>query len=281
MMKTIAALTLGAIVAVAGVSADAKEWKKVKIATEGAYAPWNQTDPSGKLTGFEVDLAADLCKRMKVECEVVPQDWDGVIPALQQGKFDAVMSAMSINEERKKVLDFSIPYAADPSVLVAMKGSPLLSLPADPKRIDMKTMDDAKKAQIKKIEDAFKGKTIGAQVSTIQSTFIEKMMPSLTMRTYDKIDNAGLDLVAGRIDVLLADKSVIVPMTKEGPGANMVFFGPELIGGYIGDGIGVGLRKKDGDLRKLFDAAIKESYAAGVISKLSTQWFGFDISVKP
>lgn len=281
MLKTIAALTIGAIVAVAGASADAKEWKKVKIATEGAYAPWNQTDSSGKLGGFEVDLAADLCKRMKVECEIVPQDWDGVIPALQQGKFDAVMSAMSINEERKKVIDFSIPYAADPSVFVAMKGSPLLSLAAEPKRIDMKTMDDAKKAAIKKIEDAFKGKSIGAQVSTIQSTFIEKMLPSLTLRTYDKIDNAGLDLIAGRIDVLLADKSVVVPMMKEGPGANMTFFGPELIGGYIGDGIGVGLRKKDGDLRKLFDAAIKEAYAAGVISKLSTQWFGFDIAVKP
>jgi octopine/nopaline transport system substrate-binding protein len=279
-MKMIAALALGAVVAVTGASAEAKDWKKIRIASEGAYAPWNATDANNKLVGFEVDLAADLCKRMKAECEMVAQDWDGVIPALQQGKFDAVMSAMSINEERKKVIAFSTPYAADPSVFVAMKGSPLLTLAAEPKRIDMKTMDDAKKAQLAKTADFFKGKTIGAQVSTIQSSFIEKTMPGLTMRTYDKIDNAGLDLVAGRIDVLLADKSVMVPMTKDGPGKDMTFFGPELIGGIIGDGIGVGLRKKDDDLRKMFDKAIGEAAADGTISKLAVQYFGFDISPK-
>jgi len=278
-MRTITALVVGAL-ALTAASADAKDWKKVKIATEGAYAPWSMTDSSNKLIGFEIDLAADLCKRAKVECEVNPQDWDGIIPALQQGKYDAIMSALSINDERKKVIDFSIPYAADPSVFTAMKGNAILSAGVDAKRVDMKTMDAAKKTAIEKIATAFKGKTVGAQVSTIQATFMEKMMPGVTLRTYDKIDNAGLDLIAGRIDVLLADKSVVVPMMRDA-GKDMTFFGPELVGGHIGDGIGMGIRKKDGDLKKIFDKAIKEAYEAGAIGKLATQWFGFDLSVKP
>ena len=281
MMKMLAALALGAVVAVACSAADAKDWKKVRIATEGAYAPWNITDASGKLGGFEIDLANDLCKRMKVECEIIAQDWDGMIPALNQGKFDGIMAAMSINEERRKVIDFSKPYAVDPSVFAAMKGSPLLGVAAEPKFLDLRAVDASKKASIDKLLAQFKGKTIGTQVSTTQATFIEKMFPGLTMRTYPKIDEAGLDLIAGRVDFILADKSVVVPMQKEGPGKDITFFGPEMIGSYLGDGMGVGLRKKDGDLKKLFDKAIAEAYNDGTLKKLSEQWFGFDTSVKP
>ena len=74
----------------------------VKIGTEGAYPPWNAKDASGKLIGFEVDLAMELCKIMNHTCTLVEQDWDGMIPALQSGKFDAIMAGMSITDERKK-----------------------------------------------------------------------------------------------------------------------------------------------------------------------------------
>ena len=82
-------------------------WSKIRIATEGAYAPWNFTNSSGKLVGFELDLAKDLCERMGSECEVVAQAWEGIIPALQAGKYDAIMAGMSITEKRKKVITFS------------------------------------------------------------------------------------------------------------------------------------------------------------------------------
>jgi len=280
MMRTLTALLVGAL-ALTAAQADAKEWKKVKIATEGAYAPWNATDSSGKLIGFEIDLAAELCKRAKVECEVVAQDWDGIIPGLQQGKYDAIMAAMTINEDRKKVIDFSIPYVADPSVFVAMKGSPLLTAGLPTERINMNVMDAPKKAVIEKLKTTFKGKTIGAQVSTIQASFVEKLLPGITLRTYDKIDNAGMDLVAGRVDVFLADRSVVVPMMKDASGKDMTQFGPQITGGIMGEGIGVGMRKKDGDLKKLFDKAVKEANESGAIGKLATQWFGYDNAVKP
>ena len=85
--------------------------QNLKIATEGAYAPWNFTGAGGKLEGFEIELANDLCGRMKVKCEIVAQDWDGIIPALNAKKYDAIMAGMSITDERKKVIDFTRPYA--------------------------------------------------------------------------------------------------------------------------------------------------------------------------
>ena len=89
----------------------AKDWKTVVIGMEGAYEPWNLTDSSGKIVGFEVDLANDLCKRAGLECKIIAQDWDGMIPGLKAGKFDVIMDGMSITDERKKEIDFSKPYA--------------------------------------------------------------------------------------------------------------------------------------------------------------------------
>ncbi|PWC63662.1 amino acid ABC transporter substrate-binding protein [Azospirillum sp. TSH7] len=263
-------------VAAAG-AANAKEWKTVRIASEGAYPPWNATDTSGKLTGFEVDLGNDLCKRMKVTCEFVAQDWDGIIPALQQGKYDAIMSAMTITDERKKVIDFSVPYGTEPSVFAVMANSPLaksLALGAD--RVDLNDQGKAKPV-LEKLADALKGKSVGVQVSTIQADFMDKHLPKVTMRTYDKIDNAGIDLSSGRVDAMLGDRSVVEAVVKATPD-KMIIVGPNFIGGVIGEGMGVGLRKDTADLKAMFDKAIAEALKDGTVKKLSTQHFGYDIS---
>ncbi|PWC39338.1 amino acid ABC transporter substrate-binding protein [Azospirillum sp. TSO35-2] len=278
MKKIVSALALGAVLAVAAVgAAGAKEWKTVRIASEGAYPPWNATDTSGKLTGFEVDLGNDLCRRMKVTCEFVAQDWDGIIPALQQGKYDAIMSAMTITDERKKVIDFSVPYGTEPSVFAVLTSSPLakaLALGAD--RVDLNDQGKAKPT-LDKLADALKGKSVGVQVSTIQADFMDKHLPKVTMRTYDKIDNAGIDLTSGRVDAMLGDRSVVEAVVKTEPG-KMVIVGPNFIGGVIGEGMGVGLRKDSADLKAMFDKAIAEALKDGTVKKLSTQHFGYDIS---
>ncbi len=278
MKKIVAALALGAIMAVAGTAAEAKDWKKIRIATEGAYAPWNATDPSGKLVGFEPDLAVELCKRIKAECEIVAQDWDGMIPAIQQGKYDAIMAAMSITDERQKVITFAGPYGTEPSMFGTMKTSPLTKVTFPGERFDL-SKDDPK-AAIAALNDALKGKTVGVQTSTIQANFMERLLPQVSVRTYDKLDNAGIDMAAGRIDAIFGDRSAVDAIMKADAGKNMTLFGPAFSRGVLGNGVGVGLRKADGDLKELFDKAIAEATKDGTIGKLSTQHFGFDISIK-
>src|ERR671921_493793 len=116
---------IGISLAPALVHAQEGKWSTVRIATEGAYVPWNFTGPGGKLEGFEIDLANDLCGRMKVKCEIVAQDWDGIIPALQAKKYDAIMAGMSITDKRLEVIDFSRAYANDPNGLAVPKTSDL------------------------------------------------------------------------------------------------------------------------------------------------------------
>src|SRR3954463_531522 len=112
------AAALGMLVAIGGATA---QEKTVKIATEGAYAPWNFTGAGGKLEGYEIDLANELCGRMKVKCEIVAQDWDGIIPALQAKKYDAIMAGMTIPDKRLETINFSLPYAATPHGWGVMK----------------------------------------------------------------------------------------------------------------------------------------------------------------
>src|SRR5689334_14184958 len=143
--------------------------RTVKIAVEGAYAPWNFTGAGGKLEGFEVDLANDLCNRMKVKCEIVAQDWDGMIPALNAKKFDAIMDAMTITDERKKVIAFSDRYADSPNGFLVAKDSPLAKMPGTGQAFNLSSQPAEAEKAISAIKPLLKGKTIGVQVSTTQS----------------------------------------------------------------------------------------------------------------
>ena len=105
----------------------AGDWNKIRIATEGAYPPWNTIDESGKLVGFEIDLAKELCRRMNVECEVVTQKWRSIIKGLNGGKYDAIMAAMSITEDRRKLVNFSRNYASTPNVAPIIALTPVAS----------------------------------------------------------------------------------------------------------------------------------------------------------
>src|SRR5215210_3594713 len=115
LLKIVGAALIGSALAIGAAAAQGKKWDTVKIATEGAYAPWNFTGAGGKLEGFEIDLANDLCNRMKVKCEIIAQDFDGMIPALNAKKYDAIMAGMNITDKRKKVIDFAGPYANSPN----------------------------------------------------------------------------------------------------------------------------------------------------------------------
>ena len=184
----------------------AGDWSKIKIGTEGAYPPWNGTNAAGELEGAEIDLIADLCARMNAECDIVAQDWDGIIPALQNGKYDAIIAGMSITEERMKVINFSQGYANEPASFSVMKSSALASLQASGK-VNMDSLDSASTALIDALKSSLSGKVVGVQGSTTHENFVKQVLgDSVTMKSYDTQLNLELDLIAGRIDALLSDK---------------------------------------------------------------------------
>jgi octopine/nopaline transport system substrate-binding protein len=273
---------LAALVAtLAAGPASAAQWKKVRIATEGAYAPWNFTDSSGKLVGFELDLAADLCKRMGAECEIVAQAWDGIIPALQAGKYDAIMAGMSITDKRKKVITFSRSYAATPASFVVLKSSPHGKFMTEEKTLILDEVSAGEKVALDAMVKEFKGKTIGVQTATTHENFLRAYLgKDADIKTYDTQENLDLDLQAGRVDAALASMSYWVPLLKSDKGSDMAMVGPGMTGGPFGAGVGVGIRQKDADLAEKFTAAINSAINDGTVKKLAVQWFGFDASAK-
>ncbi len=269
------------LVAVAFASAEAKEWKEITIATEGAYAPWNYTDSSGKLAGFEVDLAADLCGRMNIKCKVVPQAWDGIIPALQAGKYDAIMAGMSITEKRKKVVAFSRYYAATPSRFIVLKDSPSANFTTPIESITLDDVSAAEKAALDAVGNAFKGSVVGVQNATIQEKFLQQYLgDTVDIRGYDTQENLELDLQAARIDAALGAMSYWVSRVQSEKGQDMKMVGPGMTKGPFGEGVGVAVRQTDTDLADMFSSAINAAIADGTLSKLAIKHFTFDASAK-
>jgi octopine/nopaline transport system substrate-binding protein len=211
-MRVWKALALGfALVATTTGGAFAQsKWSKIRIATEGAYAPWNFTAPGGKLDGFEVDLANELCSRLKAQCEVVAQDWDGIIPALNASKYDAIMAGMNITDKRLEAINFTRPYAGGPHGWGVLKSSPLAQLAGTGDRYSLTSQPDQSKKIIDTWRGQLKGKTIGVQVATTNAAFLEKYFKDVaTIREYKTTEQHDLDLIAQRVDVIFAAQSAL------------------------------------------------------------------------
>lgn len=267
---------------VSGADAQAKDWSKIRIGTEGAYAPWNFSEAGGKLAGFEIDLANELCKRMKAECSIVAQDWDGIIPALQASKYDVIMAAMNITDKRLETIAFSNVYAAAPASFAVLKSSPLAKLPGSGEIYPLATkMPEAQKA-IDAMKPMLKGKVVGAQVSTTNLAFVEKFFKDqIDIRQYKTTEQHDLDLTAGRIDAAFAAVTYWNDVISKPEGKDIVIVGPGFSGDVLGRGVAAGMRKEDKDLKAKFDEAIKSAIADGGIRALSVKWFkGVDISPK-
>ena len=257
----------------------AGDWSKIKIGTEGAYPPWNGTNAAGELEGAEIDLAADLCARMNAECELVAQDWDGIIPALQNGKYDAIIAGMSITAERMEVINFSQGYANEPASFSVLKSSPLAALGSSGK-VNMDALNDTSSALLDSLKETLNGHTVGVQGSTTHENFVKQVLgDSVTMKSYDTQQNMELDLAAGRIDAALCDQGSMEAFMATDGGQNVAFIGPGLGGGPFGGGVGVGLRKADTDLLDMINKAIDEARADGTLAEHFSTWFGKDISM--
>jgi octopine/nopaline transport system substrate-binding protein len=274
----LAAAAAVALTAVLAPPAQAKEWTKVVIATEGAYAPYNLVRPDGKLDGYEIELAANLCSRIKLECTFIATDWNGVIPGLLAGKYDAIMDGMNITPKRLEVIDFSLPYSQSPTTFAVMKTGPMANFPDTGKRV---SLDDkaATEAEVQALAPALKGKVIGVQVSTIQADLLNTYFKGIAeIRTYGKTEEHDLDLQAGRVDLVLASTNYFVSTLSKPGGEQMTLVGPLFRGGLLGQGAAIGMRKGDADLKDMFNKAIQAAKADGSMKALAIKWFKSDVT---
>lgn len=253
----------------------AQEPRDIIIATEGAFPPWNAVESSGNAIGFDVDVGKALCVRAKLKCRFVTQAWDGIIPGLTVGKYDAVMAGMSITDKRKEVIAFSEPYALTSNYFVVANSA---NLPKMDTTADLYLSIDDTKGTIRSLGANLKGKIIGVQGSTNAEAFVRKYLGGdVDVRTYDKQDSLNLDLIAGRIDGGLADYSVWKPFLDSENGKIASLYGPRISGGLFGPGVGIGFRKQDADLASQFNDAIEMLRQDGTLSAISARWFGIDM----
>jgi len=253
---TIALFAVAALALAAG-TATAKEWKKIRIGVEGAYPPFSWVEPDGTLKGFDIEIAMALCKEIGAECTLVQQDWDGIIPALLARKYDAIIASMSITEERKKKVDFTKKYYNSPAKFVRRKGS-----------------------GIEITKASMKGKTVGVQRATTHDSFITaEFGDTVKIKRYATQDEAYLDAVAGRVDLLLADSIAMNDgFLQTDQGKDFEFVGPDYSDPkYFGDGAGIAIRKQDKDLKALFNKAIDAIRANGTYKRINDKYFDFDI----
>jgi polar amino acid transport system substrate-binding protein len=255
--RRLAAAAVLAFTLVAGSGAAPAEDKVVRIATEGAYPPFNFIDQSGKLAGFDVEIGLALCEKMQVKCDLVAQDWDGIIPALVAGKYDVIIASMFITEERKKVVSFTDPYYTAAMTHVVAKDSGITDF------------SDAGLA----------GKAVGAQSSTTQAEYIQKKYPGADIRLYKTQDEANLDMANGRLDVMVGD---LLPMldwtTKVEDGKCCDLVGEPITDpAFVGEGVGMAVRQEDNELREKLNKALADILADGTYKTINDKYFTIDV----
>ncbi len=253
----------------------------IRIGTEGAYPPWNNLNSAGELEGAEIDFGNEACKRMGVTCEWVTQDWDGIIPALLQGKYDIIIAGMSITEERKEKVNFTTGYMTDGARFAVLKNSGLANLNiAGMAKVNLNNAGGKEQAAIGQLIAAMDGKTVCVQSSTIHQNFLEKHMSgAVDVKLYQAVDDHNLDLAAGRCDAVLADVGSIIDFMESDGGVDVAFTGPTFSGGVFGDGVGGAVRKEDTDILEMWNAAIAEMSKDGTTAEITKEWFGRDISM--
>lgn len=211
----------------------------VRIATEGKYPPFNNVNDQGKVEGYDVDVGNEICKRAGLTCEFITNDWDSIIPNLVSGNYDAIIAGMSITDERSKVISFTEAYYPQvPSVYVA------------------KTAD----ANIKG--------NVAAQTSTIQAGYVAES--GATLVEFATPDETVAAVRNGEADAVFADKDFLSPIVDASAG-ELTYVGEPV---SLGNGVGIGMRQSDTELKAKFDKAISEMKADGTLNGLIDHWFG-------
>ncbi|GBF04329.1 extracellular solute-binding protein [Deinococcus aerius] len=244
-LLTLTTLALLASVAEARTWADIKSSGTIKIATEGAFPPFNLL--KGKeLTGFEVDLANALAKGMGLKVQWVTQPFENLLIGLNQDRYDFVIASHGITPERLRAVDFTNPHYCTGGAIVSRVGGP-------------KTAAD------------LKGKTVAVQVGTTYLQNVSKVPGVGSVKTFPKDTDAQAALMAGRVDSWVGDKFTGLDLVKAQKG--------KLVQGALlfNERIGMAVKKGNSSLLKELNSALAKAMQDGTYAKISGEYFGQDI----
>ncbi len=232
--------TILAAVAISAIAGSAlADDRVIRLGTEGAYPPYNFINDKGEIDGFERDFGDEVCKRAKLKCTWVKNDWDSIIPNLVSSNYDVIIAGMSITAERDEVIDFSQAYIpATESFYVALAGA------------DVNINKDV----------------IAAQTNTIQAGHVAAS--GATVVEFPTPDETIAAVKNGEADAVLADDDYLKPIVKESNGELMIIDKVRL-----GGGVGLGVRESDGELREKLNAAIASMKADGTLNTMLAKWF--------
>jgi len=225
--------------------------KVIRFGTEGTYPPFEYVDESGELRGFDIDIAKALCKEMNAECKFFNQSFNSLIPSLKLGKFDAIIASIGVTAERQKQVSFTDSYYQPSGSFVA----------AVDKHYTLSDVD---------------GKTVGVQLSsTLEKYMQNKYRNKVKLKTYASIQEAFLDLVAGRVDMVLADTPVAKAWLKQNNNTQYAIVDKPIIDEeYFGTGYGIAVNKKNTELLNALNTALAKIKANGTYEKIAQQYFG-------
>lgn len=251
-------IILGAVLAIAALATQAKDMTELRFGVDPTYAPFESKSPSGQLVGFEIDLGNEICKRLQMRCVWVETGFDGIIPALQGRKFDAIMSAMSITPKREEQVAFSQPLFNTPSRLIAKDGSGL-----------------------QPTVQSLRGKAVGVAQGSTQEAYAKANWATagINVVSYANQEQVYPDLRSGRIDATFTDALAgINGFLKTPQGSGYGFAGQDVSDPKtLGKGAGIGFRKDDPALRHKIDQAIDSMLKDGTYKRIEQKYFDIDI----
>ncbi|MEW5774806.1 MAG: transporter substrate-binding domain-containing protein [Thermodesulfobacteriota bacterium] len=241
------------LLALPGLPAHAGE--KLRVATEGAYPPFNYVDARGELGGFDVDIAKALCRAISAECDFVAAPWDGIIDGLEAGKYDVIAASMAYTEERARRVEFTDRYYRTTSSFVARRGS---------------TLDTS--------VEGMRGKTVATQRSTVHADYLAATYgSSVTLKITDTQEGAFDLLVAGQADAVLCNSLTVLGFLRSDKGRDFAYIGEPLTGKNLSSSAHIALRKGNVRLRDAFNKALQEIRISGEYDQINQKYFPFSI----
>lgn len=234
-------------VSIIAASCGSKGDDKLVVGMELAYPPFETTDTDNKPTGISVDLAIELGKALDREVIIENLAWTGLIPALETGKIDVIISSMTINEERKKTIDFSDPYASIGLALLIGKDS------------DVQSYEDLKQP----------GKILAVKKGTSGHLYAEQYLPAENIMVFDKESACVLEVVQGKADAFTYDQLTIFRQWQENKESTRAALEPYQ---EQSDYWGIGISKKNPELTQKINSFLSDFQAEGGFDKLSEKY---------